>query len=44
MEWGAIAVGIIIGYRFVRRRMQRYRLENGLDEEEQEDEWEDPER
>ncbi len=29
MEWGAIALGIIIGYRLIRRKFRGFRLESG---------------
>ena len=33
IEWGAIAVGAIVGYRLVRRKIRRYREENSPEEE-----------
>ena len=33
IEWGAIAVGAIIGYRLVRRKIRKYREENSPEEE-----------
>ena len=37
MEWGAIALGIIIGYRLIRRKFRGFRLESGDDEDYEDD-------
>ena len=38
IEWGAIAVGIVIGYRFVRKRFRGFRLGSGSEDRYDEDE------
>ena len=43
MEWGAIALGIIIGYRLIRRKFRGFRLESGDAGEYEEDREEDRE-